>query len=58
MKQYHCPTCGRFLFETDAPPGYRVRVPKCAQCKQGQMLRTGQDTTPRPSQVARASGVC
>lgn len=54
MQHYHCPHCGRFLVASDAPPGYKLRPPKCGSCKQTSLLNTGRDAVP-PSQVASAS---
>jgi len=54
MRKYDCPACGRFLFASDAPPGYKVRMPKCPTCKQkgvdnSPLLTTGNDARPGPS---------
>lgn len=40
MRKYQCPDCGRHLFESDAPPGYTVRVPRCAECRKAKLVRT------------------
>lgn len=60
MKDYYCPNCGRFLLSSDAPPGYKVRLPRCQGCTQRPLLTTGRDArdAPRQAVVARGSGTC
>jgi len=36
-----CPRCGRFMVETDAPPGYHILAP-CQRCKGQQRVPTGE----------------
>jgi DNA-directed RNA polymerase subunit RPC12/RpoP len=54
MREYHCPNCGRFLLASDAPAGYRVRLPRCQGCgERPPLLRFEQDASPGgPAPVA------
>lgn len=55
MRPLHCPNCGRFRGETDAPPGYRIRVPPCV-CKTATVFRTDREYPPRHATVAPSTG--
>lgn len=53
MQDFHCPTCGRWLAASDAPPGYKVRVPPCRECKSATVFKTERTYPAALAPVAR-----